>query len=250
MSDKRDKKTSAFRFIKPSGNVVLEDSSAHHLLMFLCWAANADTGTSWHSQASIKSRTGMDARTVRKATARLGQLGLIDRQSQGKGVNLRYAVNHDKLVELAEAGKTLCAERRKSKQARDSHSTKLSYEAVQNCPTDVVQNCGTDVVQNCPTNLVINHEQSTTKEPDACASENSGEPVSGERERFDMTLDALEKEVARLKQLKQQAMSDRNLPAYNKLSPQLRERQQELNLARGAAFKKATAARSNASVTS
>jgi DNA-binding MarR family transcriptional regulator len=152
----------AFRFVKPLVNVVLEDSSAHHLLTFLCLAANSNTGLSWHSQASIKSHTGIDPRTVRKATRTLEKLGLITCESQGQKINLQYTVNHAKLVELAEAGKALCAERRKSKQASDSDRTHMSHALGHTCPTASAQNCPTALGQSCPTNRVIEPTNTTT----------------------------------------------------------------------------------------
>ena len=112
MSDASNKKITAFRFIKPVGDVVLEDSSAHHLLMFLCWAANSVTGLSWHSQYGMQRRTGIDREAIRRATRMLEELGLITVESQGKNTNFRYTVNYDKLLEFAATGKTLCADRR------------------------------------------------------------------------------------------------------------------------------------------
>jgi DNA-binding IclR family transcriptional regulator len=93
-------------------NVALENKSAHHLLTFLCIVANSVTGLSWHSQASMK-RTGMKPATIRKATQVLVKLGLVTCESKGRNTSLRYTVNYEKLVQLAEVGKTFCAERRK-----------------------------------------------------------------------------------------------------------------------------------------
>ena|ERR1039457_265490 len=197
MSDTSDKKISAFRFIKPVGNVVLEDSSAHHLLMFLCWAANSHTGTSWHSQYSVNSRTGMDRKTVRKATRTLESFGLITCESQGKKANLLYTVNFDKLMELAEVGKKLCAERRKLKQAGDSDRGNLPH-ARGNLVHDTRGNLVHQLEEKAPSNLVTNHEVLTTKEPDAGASKSSGS-ISG-----------IEAKLASLGTLKNKALSDRN----------------------------------------
>ena len=147
-----DTKSTAFRFIKPLVNVALEDSSASHLLMFLCLAANSSTGESFHSQASMKSRLGLEAKTVRRATKKLESLGLITCKPQGRYRRLLYTVNHGKLVELAEAGKQLCAERRTlARVVVPKGPTAVEQKA----PTAVGQKAPTAVGQKAPTNLVI-----------------------------------------------------------------------------------------------
>jgi hypothetical protein len=115
MSDASNKKITAFRFIKPLVSVVLKDSSAHHLLMFLCVAANSDDGLSYHSQYGMQQRTGIDREAIRRATRMLEELGLITVESKGKNTNLRYKVIYEKLMEFAATGKALCADRRKSR---------------------------------------------------------------------------------------------------------------------------------------
>ena len=118
MSDTSDEKNTGFRFDKLLMHVVLDSSSAaHHLLTYLFLAARNDSGTSYHSQLSLSLHTGMEVKTIRRATNELKDLGLIACEYQGRGHNILYTVHHAKLVEVAEAGKTRCAERSKVKQA-------------------------------------------------------------------------------------------------------------------------------------
>lgn len=105
MSDTSDKKTSAFRFIKPLLNIHIDDPSAYLLLTFLCQVANNMTGASWHGYASITYTTGLSQKTIQRATKTLVQLGVISCTLRGREETKLYTVHHHKLLELAEQGK-------------------------------------------------------------------------------------------------------------------------------------------------
>jgi hypothetical protein len=121
MSDASNKKIPAYGYKNLVGYVILGDRYATLLLYFLCWAARCKTtgayktGESDHSQYAIQSQTGLNRKTIRKATAMLKDLGLITCKARGKRANLLYWVNYGKLVELSEEGKRTLSERRESK---------------------------------------------------------------------------------------------------------------------------------------
>ena len=100
-----NEKSNAFRFVKPMGYVALEDSSAHHLLTFLCLAARNDTGESWYGHVSIMQRTGLTKYAIRKASKKLVDLGVISCEVRSRQESKLYTVHYDKLLELAEQGK-------------------------------------------------------------------------------------------------------------------------------------------------
>ena len=274
---KEESKSTSHRFTKPFLlNIHIDDPSAHHLLMFLCVAAWNGTGESFHGHASIAYATGLSKKTIQRATRKLEHLGVISCEVRGtlssdvNETNL-YTVHHDKLLELAEQGKAgrepfikarvlarrehdaTRQRRRRSRQeslvtdnltvTEDACHGQISAVSRTMCPdvTDNLSEChghSDPLTTNRTTNRSTNR---TTKEQ---------EPVSGEREKFGMTVDELATEVARLKQLKQQAIHDCQPTYYSALTVQLRERQQELNVVRGMAYKKAMPTRSTASVNS
>lgn len=73
--------------------------SQHALLTCLCWHHNADTGRCDPSQQTLAEETGMDARTVRSATAALVAAGLIvpERHAHQR---LTYTLNIGRAADL------------------------------------------------------------------------------------------------------------------------------------------------------
>jgi hypothetical protein len=120
-NEKSNENIPTYGYKNLAGYVILGDKSATLLLYFLCWAARGKTtgayktGESDHSQYAIQSQTGLNRKTIRKATAMLKDLGLITCKARGKRDNLLYWVNYGKLAERAEAGKRTLSERCESK---------------------------------------------------------------------------------------------------------------------------------------
>jgi hypothetical protein len=216
----------------------------------------------------------MKSTTVRRATRRLVKLGLITCESQGKKTNLRYRVEYNKLVELSEAGKILCAERRKAKResdsidpkgytATDSHRPQRVHDIDPKGPTTIdpkgpttIDPKGpTTIDPKGPTELLSNYENKLLKELDANASKDSGS-ISGlettltmkpktlpESEEQMLSILECQEELSKLTTRKDKAIVNGsftpecpNMTAYNEINKQIQKWQQRLNLARGRAF--------------
>jgi biotin operon repressor len=244
-----------FRFHKPLLHLHLGDSSATWLLAFLCLAADNASGESYHSQESISYATGMSKRTIRAATKRLVDMGVVICEVRGTVANKktnRYQVQYDKLLALAEKGKAgktefiLSRREHKAKWQRVQRSTleevqKGTLKKVQKGTLKEVQKGTLEEIHFVPrTTKYELLTKSTTKE----LTEN---PISGSlnldsRKGTELTTDniqGLEQEVSRLTALKAEAIHEKRLADYQTYRDQLQKAQTRLNVARNQIIKAA-----------
>jgi Helix-turn-helix domain len=251
--------SSSYRFIRPLIKLHLGNPSAQFLLMFLCHAANNKTGASWHSLMSIGYNTGLNEKTIRKATKMLEQVGVISCEINRHQSSKRYIVNHDKLLELAEKGQA----------GRDAYiAAEQDKKATrQQRWLDTKNGVSLDVTET-PKTVAVDAKSGSTETPEVALTRRQiGRPnyvielgnrtnereleenlISGSQDSrkdrgltTDDDIQALEQEVSALAALKAEALHDKRWADYQTYSGQLQQVQTRLNIARGRLVKAAIA---------
>jgi hypothetical protein len=264
----------AYRFIKPLLYLHIDNPCVYALLTFLCHAAKNETGKSYHGQASIKYTTGMAEKTIRKATKRLAELGVISCQIRGWQKANLYTVHYDQLLALAETSRAGRDEymlteqgRKAARQQRWRHPEQDSQKGIsphqseavkaperdgQNAPSETVNTSSVRQPKERPN--YVRELGKVTKEKELDQKQISGTRDFHSRENAEVVaaedIQKLEREVSDLHSLKQKAISEGHPVEYNRLNKQLQESQAKLNIAHGALFRAAVCGQSGSADTS
>ena len=245
----------AFRSLTPLLHIHLEDPYAYALLAFLCSAANNSTGQSWHGFQSIAYTTGMGTRAKRWATRKLVELGLIEAQLRGRQETKLYRIDYERLVQLAGEGKAGRAEfltnkpdsNQSDSAPKHHHSVKVKCArehrvTVLQSKSDSALEHRVTVLQSTPNYVRELSKETREQELEADASISGSIEFEKDGAKLEQgkvktpektqTSDELGGELARLRKLRNQLISDGKPTAYQEFTAQIAEVQTAYNRAR------------------